>query len=89
MEPVVILQKAPNLEYVHLPSKRFVDVDIYTSADRNGPGGLLYRYRFERLDIVDIYGLEDVLRAFEDDDSITGDVCLKNSSLVSSVLAGI
>jgi hypothetical protein len=80
--------RSPNLEYVLLPSKGFVDVDIYASADRNGPGALLYRYRFERLDIVDIYCLEEVLRAFEDNDSIAGDVCLKNSSLVSTVLAG-
>src|SRR5947209_16166766 len=78
--------RSPNLEGVHLPSKRFVDVDIYTPADRNGPGSFLYRYRFERLDIVNIYGLEDVLRAFEDNDSITGDVCLKNPSLVSTIL---
>ena len=72
-----------------MPSKGFVDVDIYTSADRNGPGAFLYRYRFERHDIVDIYCLEDVLRAFEDDDSIAGDVCLKSASLVSTVLAEI
>jgi hypothetical protein len=81
--------RSPNLEYVLLPSKGFVDVDIFTSANRNGPGALLYRYRFERLAIVNVYCLEDVLRAFEDDDSIAGDVCLKNSSLVSTVLTEI
>jgi hypothetical protein len=82
-------RRSAHLEYVLLPSKGFVDVDIYTSTDRNGPGALLYRYRFERLDIVNVYCLEDVLRAFEDDDSIAGDICLKNSSLVSTVLTEI
>lgn len=59
-----------------LPGDRPVDVDVFRVAQRYPASRLLECYCRERINGVDIDGLEDSLGAAEDDGGIPGDVGL-------------